>query len=94
MTDAPGSSNILDDAVAMARADTQDMLGFVGRMCDQVAEGWRISRGVALPWERPQSVALLGMGGSAISADLVKGIWGDRISVPFEIVRGYDWESR
>jgi glucose/mannose-6-phosphate isomerase len=30
------------------------------------------------------------MGGSAIGADLVKGIWSDRLSVPVEVVRGYD----
>jgi glucose/mannose-6-phosphate isomerase len=30
------------------------------------------------------------MGGSAIGADLVKGIWSDRLSVPVEVVRSYD----
>ncbi len=90
MSDAPGATSILDDPAAMARADTQGMLGFVARFADQVGEGWRISRGLTLPWGSPHSVALLGMGGSAIGGDLVKGIYGDRITVPFEIVRGYE----
>lgn len=90
MSDAPRATSILDDPAAMARADTQGMLGFVARFADQVGEGWRISRGLTLPWGSLHSVALIGMGGSAIGGDLVKGIYGDRITVPFEIVRGYE----
>ncbi len=86
----PVNRNIIDDAAAMARADSAGMLGFVSEFADQVGEGWRISRGLELSLGRPASVAILGMGGSAIGADLVKGIWADRISVPVEIVRGYD----
>jgi glucose/mannose-6-phosphate isomerase len=55
-----------------------------------VEEGWRISRDLELPWGQPRSVALLGMGGSAIGGDLVRGIWSDRLQVPMEVVRGYD----
>ena len=36
------------------------------------------------------AVAVLGMGGSAIGGDLVRGIWSDRLRVPLEVVRGYD----
>lgn len=85
-----GGANILDDAVAMARADSQDMLGRIAGLADQVVEGWRISRGLELPWARPRSVALLGMGGSAIGGDLVKAIWADRIDAPMEVLRGYE----
>ncbi len=59
-------------------------------LSDQVIEGWRISRGLELPWDPPRSVAILGMGGSAIGGDLVKGIWSDRLSVPVEVIRGYE----
>lgn len=88
--DQHSDPNILDDTGAMTRADGGDMLGFVASFSDQIAEGWRISRGLELPWERPASVAVLGMGGSAIGGDLVKGIWSDRLSVPVEVVRGYE----
>lgn len=86
----PGSASILDDAAAMSRADEAGMLDLVATLSGQVTEGWRISRELELPWESPRSVAVLGMGGSAIGADLVKGIWADRISVPVEVLRGYD----
>ena len=82
--------NILDDAAAMARADSGGMLGYVAEFSDQIAEGWRISRDLELTGEAPGSVVILGMGGSAIGGDLVKGIWADRISVPVEVIRGYD----
>jgi glucose/mannose-6-phosphate isomerase len=88
---------ILDDTSAMERADPGGMLGLVAGFPDQVAEAWRISRALEFPWSRPRAVAVLGMGGSAIGADLVKGIWSDRLTVPLEVVRGYDlpaWVDR
>jgi glucose/mannose-6-phosphate isomerase len=90
MTAQQKDPNILDDTAAMARADTGGMLGLVAEFADQVGEGWRISRDLDLPWETPASVAILGMGGSAIGGDLVRGIWSDRLTVPVEVVRGYD----
>lgn len=82
--------NILDDQAAMERADSDDMLGFVAGFAESVAEGWRISRSLELPWETPTSVAILGMGGSAIGGDLIAGIWSDRLTVPISVIRGYD----
>lgn len=90
MTDQPLDPNILDDLAAMQRADTGAMLDIVAGFCDQVLEGWRISRALELTWEAPRSVAILGMGGSAIGGDLVKGIWADRLTVPLEVIRDYD----
>lgn len=86
----PSGGGILDDAAAMARSDPGGMLDLVAGFPEQVAEAWRISRELELPWDPPASVAVLGMGGSAIGADLVRGIWSDRIRVPLEVVRGYD----
>lgn len=83
-------ANILDDVAAMGRADSEGMLGRLEGLPDQVAEGWRITRGLELPAEAPRSVALLGMGGSAIGGDLVKAIWADRIKVPMDVLRGYE----
>jgi glucose/mannose-6-phosphate isomerase len=90
-------ATILDDIAAMARADPEGMLGLVAGFPDQLEEAWRISRGIELPWAAPRAVAVLGMGGSAIGGDLVKGIWSDRLTAPVEVVRGYDlpaWVDR
>jgi glucose/mannose-6-phosphate isomerase len=95
--DAEAGGGILDDPEAMARSDPGDMLGAVAGLPGQVTDGWRRSRDVALPGGRPTAVAVVGMGGSAIGGDLVKGIWSDRLAVPLEVVRGYDlpaWVGR
>lgn len=86
----PGGTSILDDLAAMGRADSEGMLGHLEGFADQVAEGWRISRGLEVRWDVPRTVALLGMGGSAIGGDLVKAVWSDRLSVPIEVLRGYE----
>lgn len=94
---AQRTASILDDVASMERADPEAMLGLVAGFADQLEEAWRISRTVELPWDPPRAVAVLGMGGSAIGGDLVKGIWADRLSVPLEVVRGYDlpaWVDR
>jgi glucose/mannose-6-phosphate isomerase len=82
---------------AMTRADPGGMLGLVAELPSQVDEAWRITRRLELPWETPRSVAVLGMGGSAIGGDLVKGIWSDRLTVPIEVIRDYElpaWVGR
>jgi glucose/mannose-6-phosphate isomerase len=91
---APG---ILDDLEAMRRADPGGMLGLVAELPDQVEEAWRLSRSLELGSTAPRAVAVLGMGGSAIGADLVAGIWADRLTVPVEVVRDDDlpaWVGR
>ncbi len=57
-----GNANILDDAAAMARADSEGMLGRIAELPGQVSEGWHISRELELPCAAPRSVAILGMG--------------------------------
>jgi glucose/mannose-6-phosphate isomerase len=84
---AGNGGGILDDLQAMRRADPGGMLGLVAELPDQVEEGWRLSRALSLPWASPRAVAVLGMGGSAIGGDLVRGIWSDRLTVPLEVVR-------
>lgn len=81
---------ILDDTAAMARSDPAGMLALVAGLPDQVSDAWRMSRDLRMPEARPSAVAVLGMGGSAIGGDLVRGIWSDRLTVPIEVVRGYD----
>jgi glucose/mannose-6-phosphate isomerase len=84
------SASILDDVAAMGRADSEGMLGHIAGLPGQVTEGWRITRGLELPWDTPRAVAILGMGGSAMGGDLAAAIWADRISVPVQVLRGYE----
>jgi glucose/mannose-6-phosphate isomerase len=83
---------ILDDLDALRRLDRGDMLAAAASLPGQVRDAWAISRTLSLPETHREvaSVAVLGMGGSAIGGDLVRAIWSDRLRVPVEVVRGYD----
>jgi glucose/mannose-6-phosphate isomerase len=90
MAETSRGLSILDDVAAMARADEAGMLAHLAAFPERVAEGRRLVRDLELPWATPRSVAILGMGGSAIGGDLATAIWADRISVPVAVLRGYE----
>lgn len=89
---SPQAANSLDDIRLLKSADPGGMLGLVAQIPDQLREAWQLSRKLELPpgHRETTSVAVLGMGGSAIGGDLVAGIWSDRLGVPLSVVRGYD----
>lgn len=86
------SGGILDDAKARASRDAADMLGRIAKLADQLTTAWALSRDVELADRHHQAnaVALLGMGGSAIAGDLVRGVFADRLTVPLVSVRDYE----
>lgn len=86
------SGGILDDLTSLGRLDASGMLAASAALPGQVRDAWTRSRSLVMPetHRAAKSVALLGMGGSAIGGDLVRGIWSDRLRVPLEVVRGYD----
>lgn len=78
---------ILDDPRELSRADPSDMLGTVLRLGPMVAEGWELASGVAVPAGRPDSVVVIGMGGSAIGGDLLRALLWPAAPVPVITVR-------
>jgi glucose/mannose-6-phosphate isomerase len=85
-------SPALDDPEALAALDRSGMLGAIAGFPAQLQDGWARTREVTLParYRAAHAVTVLGMGGSAIGADLVRGIFGDRLSVPLITVRDYE----
>ncbi len=85
-------SGTLDDASSIVRYDSAGMLEAIPRLADQLSDGWSRSRALALPGTHrdPSAVVVLGMGGSAIGADLVRAIFAERLRVPLVTVRDYD----
>ena len=75
----------------MRRIDRDGMLRRVGTLPEQCREAWR----QGLAWNVPASlrsarqVAVLGMGGSAIGADLVQGLVGEAAVRPLWVNRTY-----
>jgi glucose/mannose-6-phosphate isomerase len=81
----------LDDPAVLKRIDVSGMLGRVRELPRQLAVARQIAGSVELsPRHREvDAVLVLGMGGSAIGADLVAGIAGDRLRVPLIVHRDY-----
>ena len=85
-------NGILDEAASLGRLDAGGMLAAVAELPAQLTDGWQRTRSLSLP-ERHRaahSVAMLGMGGSAIAGDIVRGAFSERLSVPIISVRDYE----
>lgn len=91
---------ILDDAEAMRALDSSDMLRRLHEFPQQVRDAW--ANVSAWPFDKRWSrkvdeVLVLGMGGSAIGADLVAGLLADELPMPVLVHRGYNlpaWVDR
>jgi glucose/mannose-6-phosphate isomerase len=90
-----GEAITLDDAAVRSRIDVSDMLGRVNELPRQLAQARRVVGAVDLPnrYRDVDAVLVLGMGGSAIGADLVAAIAGERLRVPLVVHRDYDLPS-
>ncbi len=82
---------LLDDLQALRRVDGADMLGRAAALGREALEGWRGGLGWRVPARiRSSRQALfLGVGGSAIGADLLQGISADSLSRPLVVNRTY-----
>lgn len=81
----------LDSPAVLARIDREDMLGRVRDLPRQLAGARQAAAALRLD-DRHRDVDLvvvLGMGGSAIGADLVAAAAGDRLRVPLLVQRDY-----
>ncbi len=89
---ASESEGMLDQVAVVRRRDSGNMLAHAANFPNQLRSGWQISRGLQLgrAHQEATSVAVLGMGGSAVCADLVRAIFADRLRVPLFSVRDYE----
>ncbi len=83
---------VLDDAAAIRRYDRSAMFAAIAGLPGQIEDAWATTRELDLPDQHraARAVVVLGMGGSAIGADLVAGVLGDRLRVPVVTSRSYD----
>jgi glucose/mannose-6-phosphate isomerase len=81
----------LDNWQEFKRVDSEDMLGYIDDLPDQLMRAWQL--GQELPLSIPtdlEQVVLGGMGGSAIGADLLQAYVSSQIQVPITVWRNYD----
>lgn len=88
------------DSEGIAALDSQDVLGAVEAFHRQCREGWELglaARGLPDP-EGVDAVAVLGMGGSGISGDVVACVVEPRLSLPYRVIKSYgplpEWIGR
>ncbi len=82
---------VLNSPAAMRRIDRSDMLELIAGLPAQFGQGFQT--GWALPARWPRTIAqvvFVGMGGSAISGDLVKTMLQAQARVPINVLRTYD----
>jgi len=79
----------LDDPDDISKIDKSDMLGMISRIPHHVRDAVRISTPV-LDMKKPNLIAVLGMGGSAIAGDIISKWLGNELDIPFIVVRGYE----
>ncbi len=79
----------LDDPDALRAADPGDMLGVVGQLAEQCRAGYGAGRETeGLPVaDGLTAVAFCGMGGSAVSGDVIRALYAERLRFPVEVVR-------
>ena len=85
----------LDNPRVISGIDSADMIGRVRELPRQLSLARRVAASVKLPTSHTEvdSVCVLAMGGSAIGAELVGGIAGDRLRVPLLVHRDYGLPS-
>jgi len=81
----------LDDPKVIRGIDAADMLGRVRELPRQLAQARRVAASITLPASHREvdAICVLAMGGSAIGAELVAGIAGERLRVPIVVHRDY-----
>jgi len=80
------------DAINLAVADPQDMLGRIRELPLQCQQAWEQVQAFHLPpeYRRIKAIAILGMGGSAIGGDLLRTLFQASCPVPIVTIREYD----
>jgi len=82
----------LDDSAYLQSIDPDGMGARVSELPLQCKEARTLAEGCSLPIEYSlvDAIVILGMGGSAISGDLVRTLIGDECSIPILVNRDYD----
>jgi glucose/mannose-6-phosphate isomerase len=82
-------AGVVDDPIEIARRDPHRVRDELRRFPEQCREALRLRADPALSTSAPQLVVVAGMGGSAVSGDLLAAALADRASVPMLTHRGY-----
>jgi glucose/mannose-6-phosphate isomerase len=84
--------NSLDDITSMTKIDPSNVLGSIELFPDQCLDAWNNASKVVFPeqYKRAKNIVICGMGGSRFTPRTIKELFNSKITVPYEIVDGYD----
>lgn len=81
----------LDSLEAIQKIDRSNVLGSIQALANQIEDTWeQISKlKLTINSEKIKQVVVTGMGGSTLGPDIVRTLFKQQLSVPFEIVNDY-----
>lgn len=84
--------NILDNLTKIKKLDSQNMLGSLQMLGNQVEQIYQEAQNLYLPvsYKTINNILVLGMGGSAIGAHVFKTVFSEELKVPVEIINNYN----
>lgn len=89
MVQLPAETSVLDDLAKIKRIDNQGMLSFVVKFPLHYERAIEIAEEITVNYQKPGSVIVAGMGGSAISGEYLKDWTRDTVKTPIEVCREY-----
>lgn len=82
---------ILDSREKMANIDQSNALGSIEALADQVRQSWQETQAMSLPnFKDVSNVVVAGIGGSALGPDIIKHLFKNQLTIPFDVVNSYD----
>jgi glucose/mannose-6-phosphate isomerase len=84
--------NTLDSLEEMKKLDPSNVLGSIGMFPDQCLTAWNEASKVEFPqnYKQAANIVVCGMGGSRFTPKTIRELFFKEITVPYEIVDGYD----
>lgn len=84
------NTSILDSREEISKLDTENMMGSIEELGNQVQHAWEDLKSVTFtPTAEIHNVVLAGMGGSGLGADVIKHLFKSELKVPFDFVHDY-----
>jgi len=84
--------NSLDMVEEMKKLDPSGVLQSIGMFPDQCLDAWRNASKIDFPqtYKEVKNIVVCGMGGSRFTPRTIKELYADVITVPYEIIDGYE----
>lgn len=83
-------SSILDSREELAKLDRSNVLGSIEALAQQVQHAWESVQAIKFtPAAEIRNVVIAGMGGSGLGADVIKTLYKEKLTVPFDFVHDY-----